>query len=81
MSKFDKLRLKIKNKQDISYEEAEKVLLKVGFKVRSRGGSHHVFSKEGYEKTISIKKRSQLLPYQICLIEEALDSCENKNEE
>lgn len=57
MSNFDKLRMKIKNGQEISYNEAEKILLKIGFTVRSRGGSHHVFSKEGYDKTISIKKR------------------------
>jgi predicted RNA binding protein YcfA (HicA-like mRNA interferase family) len=63
MSKFEKIKQKIKNGQSVSYEEAESVLLKLGFDVRSRG-SHHVFSKDGYEKNISIKKRSELLPYE-----------------
>ncbi len=72
MSKFEKLKLKIKNGQAISYEEAESFLLKLGFKVRSPGSSHFIFWKEGYEKNISIKKRSQLLPYQVRLLEEVL---------
>ena len=77
MSKFEKLKQKIREGQTISYEEAENLLIKIGFKVRSRGGSHHVFSKDGYEKNISIKKRSQLLPYQIRLIEEVLENEKN----
>jgi hypothetical protein len=79
MSKFEKLKLKIKNGQVISYEEAEIVLLKLGFKVRSTGSSHFVFWKEGYEKNISIKKRRQLFPYQIKLLEEVLNHEENEN--
>lgn len=75
VSKYDKLIQKIKSGQSISYEEAEILLLKFGFNVRSRG-SHHVFSKEGYEKNISIKKRSQLLPYQMRLIEEVVKNHE-----
>ena len=50
-----KLKQKIKNRQSISYDEAENCLLKFGFKVRSKG-SHHVFSKDGHPKNISIKK-------------------------
>lgn len=79
MSKFEKLKMKIKNGQAISYEEAESVLLKLGFKIRSPGSSHFIFWKEDYEKNISIKKRSQLLPYQVRLLEEVLKSHE-KNE-
>lgn len=75
MSRIEKLRLKIKNGQPISYDEAENVLTKLGFDVRSRG-SHHVFSKDGYPKNISIKKRSELLPYQMSLILEALERYE-----
>jgi len=36
-----------------------------------------VFSKDGYEKNISIKKRSQLLPYQMRLLEEVLQNEKN----
>jgi predicted RNA binding protein YcfA (HicA-like mRNA interferase family) len=50
-------------------------LLKLGFDVRSRG-SHHVFSKDRYEKNISIKKRSELLSDQLRLIEEVLKNHE-----
>lgn len=78
MSKFEKLKLKIKNGQAISYEEAEGFLLKLGFKVRSTGSSHFVFWKVGYEKNLSIKKRPQLLPYQIRLIEEVLNNYEKE---
>jgi predicted RNA binding protein YcfA (HicA-like mRNA interferase family) len=55
----------------ISYSEAEKVLLALGFELRIRG-SHHVFSKPDYYRNVSLKKRSQLLPYQVELIQEVL---------
>ncbi len=82
MSKFDKIKLKIKNGQAISFEEAENFLIKLGFKVRSPGSSHFIFWKEGYEKNISIKKRSQLFPYQMSLLKEVLTHYEQdkKNE-
>lgn len=75
MSKFEKLKAKIKNGQSVSYAEAESVLFKLGFSVRSKG-SHHVFTKEGYSKNISIKKCSELLQYQLNLINEALEHYE-----
>jgi hypothetical protein len=82
MSKFEKIKLKIKNGQNISYEEAESFLLKLGFKMRSPGSSHFIFWKEGYEKNISLKKRSQLRPYQIRMLEEVVKNYEQdeKNE-
>lgn len=76
MSKFEKLKLKIAKGQAISYEEAENFLLKIGFKVRSPGSSHFIFWKEGYEKNISLKKRPQLLTYQVRLLEEVLKNYE-----
>lgn len=76
VSKFDKIKQKIKNGQCISYEEAESFLFKLGFKVRSPGSSHFIFWKEGYEKNISLKKRSQLLPYQIRMLEEVVQNYE-----
>lgn len=76
MSRFEKLKLKIKNGQDTSFDEAESLLLKLGFKIRSPGSSHFVFWKEGYEKNISLKKRSKLLPYQLRLLEEVLKNHE-----
>ncbi len=64
MSKLEKLIQKILNGNNVSYNEAENLLLKLGFQLKTRG-SHHNFRKAGYTKTISIKKRSLLLAYQI----------------
>jgi len=72
MSRFEKLKAKIREGKPISYEEAETVLFRIGFHMKSRG-SHHNFRKDGYPKNIAIAKRSQLLPYQMQLILEALE--------
>jgi len=64
MSRQEKLIEKILACKIISYREAETLLLKLGFEM-AVCGSHHVFRKKGYAKNVSIKKRSQLLPYQI----------------
>lgn len=72
MSKFEKIKAKIRNGQSVSYDEAETVLKKLGFAVRSKG-SHHVFAKDGYYKNISIKKCPELLRYQLILLVEVLD--------
>lgn len=71
MSKFEKLIQKIQNGKNISYSEAETLLIHLGFHLKIRG-SHHVFRKAGYEKTISIKRRSQLIDYQIEDLKEVL---------
>lgn len=57
MSKFDKLVQKIWNGKNVSYEDAENVLLNLGFELKIRG-SHHNFRKPKYHKTISIKKKA-----------------------
>ncbi len=75
MTKREKLIQKINDGIAISYDEAENLLLSLGFSVRSRG-SHHIFYKDGYEKNISIKKRSELLPYQMRLMQEVLANYE-----
>jgi predicted RNA binding protein YcfA (HicA-like mRNA interferase family) len=71
MSKFDKLVEQILDGRPTSYKEAESVLTKLGFELRIRG-SHHVFAKPDYNRNVSIKIRTQLLPYQIRLIQEVL---------
>jgi predicted RNA binding protein YcfA (HicA-like mRNA interferase family) len=71
MSKFEKLAKQILEGRSTSYQEAESVLSKLGFDLRIRG-SHHVFAKKDYDKNVSLKMRSQLLPYQIRLIQEVL---------
>ena len=72
MSKQDKLIEKIRNGQNVSFSEAESLLIKLGFKVRSKG-SHFIFYKDGYDKNVSIKKRNELLPYQLKMLEEVID--------
>ena len=71
MSTLDKLISKILSGRPVSYREAEKLLTKLGFELEICG-SHHVFRKKGYRKNVSIKKRPQLLPYQIRDLKEVL---------
>lgn len=81
MSKFKKNQLKIKNSQSISYDEATNLLLKLGFQMRSPGGSHFIFWEKGYEKNMSLKKRTELLPYQIRMLEEVIENEEQNKKE
>jgi predicted RNA binding protein YcfA (HicA-like mRNA interferase family) len=71
MSKLQKLIEKLLNGRNVSFDEAENILTHLGFKKRVNG-SHHVFFKEDYEKNVSIKRRSQLLSYQISDLREVL---------
>ncbi len=71
MSKKDKLIQKIFANAQISYEDAESILLSLGF-AYTVTGSHHVFRKLGYFRNITLKKRSQLLTYQIKMLKEVL---------
>ena len=72
MSKFEKLVKRVLKGQPTSFEEAETLLLKLGFD-KEVSGSHHVFRKKGYKKNISLKKRTQLLPYQLRYLREVLE--------
>lgn len=71
MSKWQKLIQKILEGKNTSYEEAESALFHLGFELQIRG-SHHIFRKKGYAKNVSIKRRSQLLPYQMRDLKEVL---------
>ncbi len=70
MSKTEKLIQKKFARQQVSYKDAEKILSKLGYKVKI-SGSHHVFRKVGY-KHITLKKRPKLLSYQITNLQEVL---------
>lgn len=71
MSVIDKLIQKIlSGTQTVSYKEAEKILLYLGYSLKIKG-SHHGFRKDGF-RNIILKKRAQLLPYQIKEIQEVL---------
>ena len=71
MSKIEKLVKKVLFGKAVSYDDAEKLLYSLGFIMKSEG-SHHVFRRKGYSKNISIKKRPQLLPYQLKNLKEVL---------
>ncbi len=71
MSKLEKLVQKVLEGRNVSYEEAETLLLKLGFDKEVRG-SHHVFRKSAYPKNVSLKRRSHLLPYQLRDLKEVL---------
>lgn len=71
MGKLDKSIERILARNTVSYADAEKILLKLGFDFRVRG-SHFVFGKSGYPNNVTLKKRSQLLPYQINMLVEVL---------
>jgi len=75
MNKTDKLVQKILNGKNVTYHEAETLLLSLGFQLKI-SGSHHIFRRAGYPKTISIKKRKQLLDYQIDDLKEVLKNHE-----
>lgn len=68
-SSFEKLIQKILAGRQASYEEAEQILLKLGFE-RTVKGSHHTFRKNAYLKNISIKRRPQLLAYQLRILQQ-----------
>lgn len=71
MSKYDKLTSAILAGKKIAYHDAEKILLKLGFELLVTG-SHHIFRKDGYQRSISLKKRTELLNYQVKIIQEVL---------
>ena len=71
MSSLEKLVQKVLAGKKISYKDAERILLKFGFKVKVTG-SHHVFRKVGTPYNISLKKRPELLSYQIKMLQEVL---------
>ncbi len=72
MTKRQKLIEKILAGKNVSYEDAEKILLNLGFALEIRG-SHHIFRKDGYLKNISLKRRFQLLSYQVEMLKEVLN--------
>ena len=71
MSKLEKLIAKVLQSRPISYSDAARLLKNLGFEL-TICSSHHIFRKKGYSKNISIKKRPQLLPYQMREIKEVL---------
>lgn len=71
MSKRDKLIQKILKGDNVTYSDAKNILTELGYELDVTG-SHHNFRKEGQPKTITLKKRTQLISYQIRLVQEVL---------
>lgn len=71
MSKIEKLIQKVLNGKNVSYNEAENLLLNLGFQLKVRG-SHHNFRKAGYHRVIVIKRRKLLYDYQVDDLKEVL---------
>jgi predicted RNA binding protein YcfA (HicA-like mRNA interferase family) len=71
MSKLEKLIEKILNGKNVTYDDAENLLEHLGFTLKIRA-SHHIFRKPQYHRVISLKKRPQLLRYQIDELQEVL---------
>lgn len=65
---------KIKNGRKISYSEAEKVLLRLGYTASApKGGSSHIsFRKEGKRPITLVRNRKELKIYQMKMIQKAL---------
>lgn len=55
MSDIEKILKKILEGRQISYHDAERILMRLGFQV-STNGSHHTFRKKDYALNISLKK-------------------------
>ncbi len=72
MSSFEKLVANILNGHGVTYAEAERVLLYLDFSL-DISGSHHIFRKKNYHTTISLKKRKELLPYQVKALKQVLE--------
>lgn len=74
MGQFEKLIQKILDEKDITYEEAKKVLLHLGYSenVPAGGSSHYTFRKNAHEKITLVKTQKPLKKYLIKKIKEAI---------
>ncbi|GBF23413.1 toxin-antitoxin system toxin component HicA family [Candidatus Gastranaerophilus sp. (ex Termes propinquus)] len=75
MSKRDKLIQKIMTGKNVSYTEASRVLIDLGYipKQTSGGSSHITFRKNECEKIVLIQTQNPVKPYIIKQIQEALN--------
>lgn len=74
MSKWDKLIKKILEDKDVTYKEAEKALISLGYipVSPSSGSSHITFRKNNTEKITLVKTQNPVKKYLIKLIKEAI---------
>ena len=76
MSRKDKLIQKILEEKELTYNEAEKVLLDLGYVKRTpaSGSSHVTFTKDKFNIITLVKTQSPLKKYAIKLIKEAIQN-------
>ena len=76
MSKRDKLIAKILDEKEITYSEAEKILISLGYvAVAPQGGSSHItFRKSGTEKITLVKTQNPVKKYLIKQIKEIIQN-------
>ena len=80
MSKWDKLIQRIKSlDKSLRFEEIQKVLEYFGYEVKSPGGSHYTFRKNGCRK-ITIPKHKVIKTIYIELVKEVVEREEKRNE-
>lgn len=74
MTKKDKLIQKILENRIISFQEADKILVSLGYipDTPSSGSSHVTYRKDPLDKITLVANRKELKPYQIKMIQEAL---------
>lgn len=75
MTKRDKLIVKILEEKEITYSEAEKVLISLGYvPVAPQGGSSHItFRKSGTEKITLVRTQNPLKKYLIRQLKEIIN--------
>lgn len=76
MSKRDKLINKILKEQDITYSDAEKILVSFGYiPCAPQGGSSHItFRKSGSEKITLVKTQNPVKKYLIRQLKEIIEN-------
>ena len=74
MTQFDKLIQKTLEEKEVTYQEAEKVLVSLGYIARTpKGGSSHItFTKSSNQIITLVKTQKPLKKYLIRLIKEAI---------
>ena len=75
MSRYAKLLDKILNEKDVTFDEARKVLMSLGYteNIPSGGSSHVTFRKSGKEKITLVATQKPLKKYLVRLIKEAIN--------
>lgn len=76
MSKFDKLILKLLfggADKNFRFDDLVKVLLTLGFQMRTIGGSHHIFARKGIPEIVNIQPiGNKAKPYQVKQVRELI---------